>query len=147
MFGKINAALFHFNENDGFPDQIGKGGAAAVLLDAVLAGGSGFFEASMTEGAEQDLEILFDYITEHDSRKNAEYVLDALMVVVDSLRSYPERGTYPRELQSLGMREYRQLYFKPYRVIYRIIAQRVYIYLIADGRRDMVALLSRRLLG
>ena len=45
------------------------------------------------------------------------------------------------------MREYRQLYFKPYRVIYRIVEVRVYIYLIADGRRDMEALLSRRLLG
>lgn len=105
------------------------------------------FEVLITEGAERDLETLFDYIAEHDSRANAESVLDELMAAVDSLRSYPERGTYPRELQSLGMREYRQLFFKPYRVIYRIIEQRVYIYLIADGRRDMVALLSRRLLG
>lgn len=105
------------------------------------------FEVLITEGAEQDLETLFDYIAEHDSRKHAEHVLDELMSVVDSLRRCPERGTYPRELQSLGMREYRQLHFKPYRVIYRIIGPRVYIYLIADGRRDMVALLSRRLLG
>ena len=105
------------------------------------------FEVLITEGAEQDLETLFDYIAEHDSRKHAEHVLDELMAVVDSLRRCPERGTYPRELQSLGMREYRQLHFKPYRVIYRIIGPRVYIYVIADGRRDMVALLSRRLLG
>ncbi len=105
------------------------------------------FEVLITEGAEQDLETLFDYIAEHDSCKQAEYVLDELMAVVDSLRLCPERGTYPRELQSLGIREYRQLHCKPYRVIYRIIGPRVYIYLIADGRRDMVALLSRRLLG
>jgi len=105
------------------------------------------FEVLLTEGAEQDLETLFDYIAEYDSRANAEYVLDELMAVVDSLRSYPERGSFPRELQALGMREYRQLYFKPYRLIYRIVGQRVYIYLIADGRRDMLALLSRRLLG
>ena len=105
------------------------------------------FEVLMTEGAERDLENLFDYIAEHDSRRNAEYVLDELMAVADSLRTHPERGTYPRELQALGMREYRQLYFKPYRVIYRIVGVRVYIYLIADGRRDMAALLARRLLG
>lgn len=105
------------------------------------------FEVLVTEGAEQDLETLFDYIAEYDSRANAEYVLVELLAVVDSLGTYPERGTYPRELQALGMREYRQLYFKPYRVIYRIIGQQVYIYLIADGRRDMVSLLSRRLLG
>ncbi len=105
------------------------------------------FEVLITEGAEQDLEALFDYIAEHDCRANAEYVLDELMVVVDSLRTHPERGAYPKELSALGMREYRQLHFKPYRVIYRISGQRGYIYLIADGRRDMVSLLSRRLLG
>ena len=105
------------------------------------------FEVLITESAEQDIETLFDYIVEHDCRANAEYVLDELMVVVESLSTDPERGAYPRELATLGMREYRQLYFKPYRVIYRIIGQRVYIYLIADGRRDIVSLLSRRLLG
>jgi hypothetical protein len=54
---------------------------------------------------------------------------------------------YPRELATLGMREYRQLYLKPYRVIYRIIGQRVYIYLIADERREMASLLTLRLHG
>jgi toxin ParE1/3/4 len=105
------------------------------------------YEVLITEGAEQDLEGLFDYIAEHDCRANADYVLDELMAVVASLRTHPERGAYPRELSALGMREYRQLYFKPYRVIYRIIGARVYIYLIADGRRDMASLLTRRLLG
>ena len=48
---------------------------------------------------------------------------------------------------ALGIREYRQTFFKPYRVIYRIIDRRVYVFLIANGRRDMQALLERRLLG
>lgn len=52
----------------------------------------------------------------------------------------------PRELSALGIREYRQLFFKPYRVIYRVLDGRVIIYLIADGRRDMESLLARRLL-
>jgi predicted amidohydrolase len=47
---------------------------------------------------------------------------------------------------SLGIRDYRQTFLKPYRVIYRIVGQRVYVYLIVDGRRDMEALLARRLL-
>ncbi|MBP8169885.1 MAG: type II toxin-antitoxin system RelE/ParE family toxin, partial [Azonexus sp.] len=41
------------------------------------------FEVLLTEGAERDLENLFDYIAEHDSRRNAEYVLDELMAVAD----------------------------------------------------------------
>ena len=54
---------------------------------------------------------------------------------------------YPREFHALGIREYRETRFKPYRVIYRIMEKRVYIYVIADGRRDMQTLLERRLLG
>jgi toxin ParE1/3/4 len=50
-------------------------------------------------------------------------------------------------LLALGIREYRQAFFKPYRLIYRVIGKRVFIYLIADGRRDMQSLLSRRLLA
>ena len=56
MFGKIDAALLHFDEEDRLPDEIGEGGAAAVLLDAVLAGGASFLEAGMAEGAEQVIE-------------------------------------------------------------------------------------------
>jgi hypothetical protein len=36
---------------------------------------------------------------------------------------------------------------EPYRVIDRVDGQRVYVYLIVDGRRDMQSLLARRLLG
>jgi toxin ParE1/3/4 len=47
----------------------------------------------------------------------------------------------------VGLKEYRQTWFKPYGVIYRVEGQEVIIYLIADGRRDMQSLLTRRLLG
>ena len=64
-----------------------------------------------------------------------------------SLSELPETGVYPRELLSLGIRDYREIFFKPYRIIYRIDNENVYIYLIADGRRDMQTLLQRRMLG
>jgi len=105
------------------------------------------YEVLLTAGAERDLESLYNYIAEFDTRANANYVLDRLMKVVASLATFPERGNYPRELLALGIREYRQIMFKPYRVIYRVVAKRVYIYVIADGRRDMQSLLARRLLG
>jgi toxin ParE1/3/4 len=74
-------------------------------------------------------------------------VLDALMDVVESLSRFPERGSHPRELLGLGIKEYRQTFFKPYRLVYRITDRKVTIYLIVDGRRDMQAVLARRLLG
>ena len=104
------------------------------------------FEVSLTEDAARDLEEILDYIGEHDDPSKAGHVLDRIEEVVESLARFPERGSYPKELLSLGIRDYRQTFLKPYRVIYRIVGQRVYVYLIVDGRRDMEALLARRLL-
>ena len=105
------------------------------------------YEVLLTKGAEQDLEAIYDYISEFDCVTNANYVLDQLMEVAHGLSTYPERGSIPRELGALGIREYRQTFFKPYRLIYRVIETKVLVYVIADGRRDMQTLLGRRVLG
>ena len=112
-----------------------------------MAGKPRRYEVSLTQGAEQDLESIHDYISEFDCVANANSVLDELMDVVEGLSKFPERGGYPKELVSLGIKEYRQTFFKPYRVIYRVAGNQVIIYLIADGRRDMQSVLARRLLG
>jgi toxin ParE1/3/4 len=105
------------------------------------------YKVLLTDGAESDLEDLHRYIAMHDSPHSADYVLDSLMEVADSLATFPERGSYPQELLALGIREYRQSFFKPYRIIYRVIGKQVIIYVIADGRRDMQTLLLHRLLS
>lgn len=112
-----------------------------------MAGSRTHYEVLLTHGAERDLESIHDYIVQSDSIANADQVLDRLVKVADSLAQFPERGSYPRELLALGIREYRQTSFKPYRVIYRVIGSRVIIVLIVDGRRDMQSVLARRLLG
>ena len=105
------------------------------------------YEVLLTQGAEQDLESIHDYIAEFDCVANANYVLDQLMDVVKGLAQFPERGSYPKELVALGIKEYRQTSSKPYRVIYRVIGGQVVIYLVVNGRRDMQSVLARRLLG
>lgn len=105
------------------------------------------YKVLLTAGAESDLEGLHTYIAEHDSPSSANYLLDKLMEVAESLATFPQRGSHPQELLALGIREYRQSFFKPYRIIHRVIGKQVIIYLIADGRRDMQSLLARRLLG
>jgi toxin ParE1/3/4 len=104
-------------------------------------------QVAITEDAEHDLEDLVTYIAKHDSRRSAEHVLNRILEIAESLATAPTRGSQPRELRSLGDKEYRQVFFKPYRLIYRVVGQQVIIYLIADGRRDMQSLLARRLLG
>lgn len=101
---------------------------------------------SMTRDAADDLEQLYQYIYRHDAPENADYVLNQLEGCINQLEHSPNRGTFPPELLELGIREYREIFFKPYRIIYRVVAETVYIMMIADGRRDMVALLNRRLM-
>lgn len=105
------------------------------------------YKVVMTKNAAADLEDIYNYIADHDSLDSADYVLDELLKVIDTLTNVPMKGSIPKELQSLGIREYRQIFFKPYRVIYRTIGKQVVIFAITDGRRDMQTLLSRKLLG
>jgi toxin ParE1/3/4 len=112
-----------------------------------MAGKPTRYDVLLTHGAEQDLESIHDYLAEFDCVANANHVLDELMEVVEGLAQFPERGSYPKELLALGIKEYRQTSFKPYRVIYRVVGKQVVIYLIVDGRRDMQSVLARRLLG
>ncbi len=105
------------------------------------------FHVVLTEDAERDLEDIVTYIAKNDSPARAEHVLNRLLEIADGLTAAPSRGSQPKELRSLGDQEYRQVFFKPYRLIYRVFGQQVTIYIIADGRRDMQSLLARRLLG
>jgi toxin ParE1/3/4 len=105
------------------------------------------YEVSLTKDAERDLEEIYFYIAEHDSRASADRVLERLVQATDALRTSPDRGSTVNELRSLGISEYRQIFFKPYRLIYRVHAKQVVVYIVSDGRRDMESLLARRLLG
>jgi toxin ParE1/3/4 len=104
------------------------------------------YEVLLTAGAELDLGFIYAYGRDFDSPIRAAQVLDRLVAAAESLATDPRRGSVPRELQALGIADYRQVFFKPYRVIYRIADQQVLIYLVADGRRDFQTLLAQRLL-
>ncbi|MFH1138543.1 MAG: type II toxin-antitoxin system RelE/ParE family toxin [Pseudomonadota bacterium] len=104
------------------------------------------FQIFLTDDASRDLEELHDYLELHDAPGKADYVLDQMEKAFSSPPENPGRGAYPKELLAVGLREYREIFFKPYRVIYRVMAEKVYVMVIADGRRDMQTLLQRRLL-
>jgi toxin ParE1/3/4 len=112
------------------------GGAGHATLDAHERGaGSGTGSGSAIGSCDRTIK---DYIRSQqfcqDSRRA---LLIPSQAEVKSLSRFPERGGYVKELSSLGIREYWQTLFKPYRVIFRVVETKVIIYLIADGRRDM----------
>ena len=55
-----------------------------------MSGPPAKFEVLLTDGAEQDLEAIHDYISEFDCVANANDVLDELMDVVESLSRFPQ---------------------------------------------------------
>ncbi len=100
----------------------------------------------LTESAARDLEEIFNYILRQDGPQRAEHVLGKIESALAGLADHPDRGAWPDELRALGIRDFREIFFKPYRIIYRAGAKTVHVYLIADGRRDMQSLLERRML-
>ncbi|MGK9165460.1 type II toxin-antitoxin system RelE/ParE family toxin [Inquilinus limosus] len=98
-------------------------------------------------GAERDLEDIVDFIAEHDSAENARRVLRSLGETIERLATLPSPGNIPKELQALGITEFREAHFKPYRIVYQVDDGVVVVHCVMDGRRDVQRLLQRRLLG
>jgi toxin ParE1/3/4 len=104
------------------------------------------YRVRLAADAEQDLIDIYRYIALHDSVENADYVLDQLESLCSRLTELPERGHIPPELDRIGVTNYREINFKPYRVIYEVIRQDVFIHCVLDSRRDITSLLERRLI-
>jgi len=104
------------------------------------------YHVRLTNEVEYDLVDLFEYIARKDLIDNAYYVLEQLDTLMLSLDQQPERGHYLPELDKCGVKDYREVHFKSYRVIYEIAGNHVVILGCFDGRRDMQSLLERRLL-
>lgn len=101
----------------------------------------------LTDNALRDLDDIHAYIAAGDGTPRADQVVDGIATVLAKLSTFPERGEVPKELATLGMRHFRQVHHKPYRMIYQVEPKTVTVLLVADGRRDMQVLLQRRLLG
>jgi toxin ParE1/3/4 len=104
------------------------------------------YRVRIIEDAEHDLIDIYQYVVLNDSPKSAAYLLDELESLCLQLAELPHRGNVPPELNRIGVTGYREVHFKPYRIIYQVTGQDIFIYCVLDGRRDMLTLLERRLL-
>lgn len=104
------------------------------------------YSVRITAAAARDLEELCLWIAEHDTPERANHVLDRLTETAAKLSTMPRRGSHPSELPPGTQAEFRQIFFKPYRVIYEVLPSEVIIHAIVDGRRSLQSLLLRRIL-
>lgn len=96
--------------------------------------------------AKQDLKEIFIYVALNDCVEAADKLLSGLENVCYKLEEHPERGHIPLELIPTGIKRYLEIHYKPYRIIYEIENNLVYIHSVLDGRRNIQEILSERLL-
>ncbi|MHB9039763.1 MAG: type II toxin-antitoxin system RelE/ParE family toxin [Melioribacteraceae bacterium] len=103
-------------------------------------------KANIVSSAEEDLFEIYQYVFFNDSEEKAEKLYSKLYEKCLSLQEYPNRAHVPPELSLLGIDDFLELTYKPYRIIYQIIEKVVFIHCVLDGRRDMQKLLQERLM-
>lgn len=104
------------------------------------------YQVFIIADAEEDIFGIYRYVANNDSIQRAETLLKNLEDKIANLGELANRGNVPPELDRIGIIEYREIHFKPYRIIYQIIESDVYVHCVLDGRRDLEDLLQERLL-
>lgn len=96
--------------------------------------------------AKQDLKEIFIFIALNDGFESANRLLDSLENTCYKLEEFPERGHIPFEIRPTGIKKYLEIHYKPYRIIYAIEKDHIYVHSVLDGRRNIQEILSERLL-
>ncbi|HED06582.1 MAG TPA: type II toxin-antitoxin system RelE/ParE family toxin [Ignavibacteria bacterium] len=104
------------------------------------------YKVNIVKSAEDDLLEIYKYIYFNDCEENADNVYSKLVEKISSLQEFPNRGHKPPELNLLGIEDFLEINYKPYRIIYRIIKKAVFVQGVLDGRRDLQKLLQERLI-
>jgi len=104
------------------------------------------YDVLWADVARDDLDDIANYIAEEDSVDAALDVVCRLDRRAEKLVSLPKRGVVVPELLDIGVLQYRQLTERPWRILYRILGESVYVVAVVDSRRDMLAFLMQRLL-
>jgi toxin ParE1/3/4 len=102
------------------------------------------YQIYLSADAERDIFDIWNYVARTDSPQKADYLLQNLQATCLTLEEFPDRGHVPPELERIHVREYREIHWKPYRIVYRIQENRVFVHCVLDGRRNLQELLIER---
>ena len=103
------------------------------------------YEVLWAAVAENDLLGILVYIAE-DSPGSATKILSKIKTRTTKLEHSPMQGRIVPELLSQGISLYREVVIAPWRVIYKIESNRVFILSVLDSRRNVEDILLARLL-
>ena len=100
-----------------------------------------------TDAARDDLLDIRAYLKSHQSAAFVKKVTEQIRDEVGSLRDWPSKGAYVRELEELQLDQYRELLVGQHRIIFERASEVFYIHIVCHTSRDLEALLRRRLLA
>ncbi|MEE9431214.1 MAG: type II toxin-antitoxin system RelE/ParE family toxin [Melioribacteraceae bacterium] len=103
-------------------------------------------KVNIVKSAEDDLVEIYKYIYFNDCEENADKIYAKLIQKISSLQEFPKRGRILPELKLLGVEDFLEINYKPFRIIYQIIEKVIFVHCVLDGRRDMQKLLQERLI-
>jgi len=92
--------------------------------------------------ASEDLVEIYNYLAAHTSPENAKKFIKKIMRRVLGLQFMPYLGAVEPRLTKLK-RDYRRLIVKPYKIIYDVRKEKIYIHRIFDSRQNPDALKVR----
>jgi plasmid stabilization system protein ParE len=104
------------------------------------------YAVNWTTTAEHDLEAILEFIAE-DSSDKALRIFTKIRTKAASLNILPERGRIVPELKEQGIVLYREMVLAPWRIIYRVSGQTVYVLAALDARRNLEDILLDRFVG
>ncbi|MBA3013461.1 MAG: type II toxin-antitoxin system RelE/ParE family toxin [Proteobacteria bacterium] len=103
------------------------------------------FKVHWASIAEDDFKNIILYI-EEDSPSNARNIFEKIKETALILTHFPESGRIVPELQDQGIFLYRELILAPWRIVYRISDNKVYVLLVIDSRQNVEDILLKRLI-
>lgn len=104
------------------------------------------FVVYLIEDAERDLSDIYQYVDLNNSAEQADRLLQHLEETVQKLETFPLRGHVPPELEQISVYNFREIHYKPYRIIYEIRKTEVFVHCVLDGRRDLQEILQNKVL-
>jgi addiction module RelE/StbE family toxin len=99
-----------------------------------------------TKTAQRDLVKIIKYI-QADHPKTASNIFEKIKEKTQELELFGERGRIIPELQIQGIMQYRELIIPPWRIMYRISMNTVYVLSVLDSRRNVEDILLERLIS
>ena len=99
-----------------------------------------------TEAARDDLLEIRAYLKTNQSQAFVKKVTEQIRDEVGSLKDWPSKGVFVRELEELQLDQYRELLAGQHRIIFERGSEAFYVHIVCHASRDLEAFLRRRLL-